>query len=206
MKILIIGDSHIPSRTTKIPDEICSKIKELTKLELFNYTFFTGDLIKYPELIEFLNSKTAKDVFIVVGNMDYFEGNRNLPVYQELNLPLGKVYLKIGLIHGAQIEPRGDRMQLEDLAIEKGDQILISGHTHKEDVFLTEKGILLLNPGSSTGAWSFIASGVPSFIVLFVEDKSKEISASLFQLDRNFHNIKESKFRFKLKNNKVQSF
>jgi len=206
MKILIIGDSHIPSRTTKIPDEICSKIKELTKLELFNYTFFTGDLIKYPELIEFLNSKTAKDVFIVVGNMDYFEGNRNLPVYQELNLPLGKVYLKIGLIHGAQIEPRGDRMQLEDLAIEKGDQILISGHTHKEDVFLTEKGILLLNPGSSTGAWSFIASGVPSFIVLFVEDKSKEISASLFQLDRNSHNIKESKFRFKLKNNKVQSF
>lgn len=206
MKILIIGDSHIPSRTTKIPDEICSKIKELTKLELYNYTFFTGDLIKYPELIEFLNSKTAKDVFIVVGNMDYFEGNRNLPVYQELNLPLGKVYLKIGLIHGAQIEPRGDRMQLEDLAIEKGDQILISGHTHKEDVFLTEKGILLLNPGSSTGAWSFIASGVPSFIVLFVEDKSKEISASLFQLDRNSHNIKESKFRFKLKNNKVQSF
>jgi len=206
MKILIIGDSHVPSRATKIPDEICSKIKELTKLERFNYSFFTGDLIKYPELIEFLNSRTVKDVFMVIGNMDYFEGNRNLPVYQELNILFDKENLKIGLIHGAQIEPRGDRTQLEELAIEKADNILISGHTHKGDLFLTEKGILLLNPGSSTGAWSFIASGIPSFIVLYLEDKSKEISASLFQLDRNSHNIKESKFRFKLNNNKVQSF
>jgi len=206
MKILIIGDSHVPSRAPKIPDEICSKIKELTKLESFNYTFFTGDLIKYSELIDFLNSRTTKDVFMVIGNMDYFEGNKNLPVYQELIVPFEKENLKIGLIHGAQIEPRGDRNQLEELAIEKGDHVLISGHTHKEDIFLTEKGILLLNPGSSTGAWSFIASGIPSFIVLYLEDKSKEISASLFQLDRNSHNIKESKFRFILKNNKVQSF
>jgi putative phosphoesterase len=111
--------------------------------------------------------------------------------------------LTIGLTHGAQVEPRGDLSQLENLAIEKRYNILISGHTHREEVFLTKKGILLINPGSVTGAWSFVASKNPSFIVLRVNENSKEIQVSLFQLNAQIGEIKESKLHFIFKEYKI---
>ncbi|TFG00829.1 MAG: YfcE family phosphodiesterase, partial [Promethearchaeota archaeon] len=170
------------------------------------YTFFTGDVIIAPEFIKFLEkiTKTSKNLFIVIGNMDYYSGNRNSPVFQELRLlfPDGD-NITVGLTHGAQIQPRGDHSQLEQLAIEKGDNILISGHTHKEEIFLTDKGILLLNPGSVTGAWSFVASGIPSFVVLKIKEDTKEINLSLFHLDKKTQKISELKSYFIFKKNRV---
>ena len=205
VRFLAIGDPHIPRRAKSIPDKIVDKLEELTNTELFDYTFFTGDIIKAPEFIKSLEkiTKTSKNLFIVIGNMDYYDGNRNSPVFQELKLlfPDGD-NITVGLTHGAQIQPRGDHLQLETLAIKKSYNILITGHTHKEEIFFTDKGILLLNPGSVTGAWSFVASGIPSFIVLKIKEDTKEINLSLFQLDKKTQKISELKSYFIFKDNR----
>jgi len=206
VKFLAIGDSHIPRRAKSISDKIIDKLEELTNAELFDYTFFTGDVIKAPEFIEFLKqiTKTSKNLFIVIGNMDYYSGNRNSPVFQELKLlfPDGDIIM-VGLTHGAQIQPRGEHSQLETLAIKKSYNILITGHTHKEEIFLSKNGILLLNSGSVTGAWSFVASGIPSFSVININEQKKELLVSLFQLDKRIDKILESKSYFIFKNNKI---
>jgi putative phosphoesterase len=204
VKFLIIGDSHVPKRASGIPKQIQIKLKELTKSGLFEYTFFTGDEIIYPEFMESLNSITIRDVLRVIGNMDYYYGNADAPIYQKLKIDFyNKEYLIIGLTHGAQIKPRGDRTQLEQFASEKNNNILISGHTHKEEVFLTKTGILLLNPGSVTGAWSFVASRIPSFIVLKIDKETKNLEIFLFQLDKKSEKIDEVKFYFNFEKNKI---
>jgi len=204
VKFLIIGDSHVPKRASNIPKQIQIKLEELTKSELFEYTFFTGDEINYPEFMEFLNLITKRDLFRVIGNMDYYYGNKDAPIYQKLKFDFyNKKYLIIGLTHGAQIQPRGDRTQLEQFALEKNNNILISGHTHKEEIFLTKTGILLLNPGSVTGAWSFVASRIPSFIVLDIDKETKKIEISLFQLDKKSEKLNEIKSFFTFEKNKI---
>ncbi|TET57706.1 MAG: YfcE family phosphodiesterase, partial [Promethearchaeota archaeon] len=167
VRILCIGDSHIPVRAKDLPMQIYNKINELTSTELFDYTFFTGDLINFPELLDFLNQKTKRSLFKVIGNMDYYYGNRDSPTYQKLDVFFEENdKITLGLTHGSQIKPRGDHDQLEILAQENDYNIVVSGHTHKEEIYLTKKGILLINPGSVTGAWSFVASSIPSFIEL----------------------------------------
>jgi putative phosphoesterase len=205
VRCLIIGDAHIPRRAKSVPAEIINKLNELTDTNSFNYTFFTGDLITAFDFIDFLNLKTINKVLAVIGNMDYYGGNRSAPVYQNLNINfLDNDKLSIGLTHGHQIEPRGDHSQLEYLATkEKSYNILISGHTHKEEVFLTDKGILLLNPGSVTGAWSFIASGIPSFILAQVNKENKNIDVTLFQLDKRSKKFNELKSYFRFENNTI---
>lgn len=203
-KILCLGDSHIPIRAKDLPIQIYDKINELTELELFDYTFFTGDLINFPELFDFLNRKTKRTLFKVIGNMDYYYGNRDSPTYQKLDISFeNNEKIVLGLSHGAQIRPRGDHDQLENLAQEKGYNILVTGHTHKEEVFLTRKGILIINPGSVTGAWSFVASGIPSFIELFIDEKVREIIVKLFQIDKKTREKNVSEFYFTLKINQI---
>ncbi len=204
MRILCIGDLHVPIRAKDLPMQLYDKINEITKSELFDYTFFTGDLINFPELLDFLNQKTKGTLFKVVGNMDYYYGNRDSPSHQKLDIFFDdNEKITLGLTHGAQIRPRGDHDQLELLAQKKGYNALITGHTHKEEIFLTNKGILLINPGSATGAWSFVASGIPSFIELYVNNRFKDIIIKLFQFDKKTREVNVLEFYFILKNNHI---
>ena len=204
VRILCIGDSHIPNRAKDLPEKIYNKLDYLTKEGLFDFTFFTGDVIKFPKLLDSLNLKTKKKLFIVMGNMDYYYGNRNVPIYQKLDVIFeDKDKMTLGLTHGAQIRPRGDHSQLEHLAIEKKYNIIVSGHTHKEEIFLTGKGILLINPGSVTGAWSFVASGIPSFIELNVNESTKEIVVDLIQIDKRSREIIALKSKYFFQNNRI---
>ncbi|MFX0010711.1 MAG: YfcE family phosphodiesterase [Candidatus Hermodarchaeota archaeon] len=204
MKLLIIGDPHIPRRATQIPPIIMDKLFQLTSPNIFDYTFFTGDLIKAPDFIQFLKIHTKKDVFIVLGNMDYYGGNKNAPISQMLKIKVGEDdFINIGLTHGHQISPRGDHSQLELLAQENNYNLLISGHTHKEEVFLTDEGILLINPGSVTGAWSFIASGKLSFAILEIEENKREIDIKLYSYDSRKQKFEENSFYYTIKNNKI---
>jgi putative phosphoesterase len=206
-RILCIGDSHIPYRSKKIPEQILNKLNELTATELYDYTLFTGDLIEYPGFIEYLDSKTKLKLFIVMGNMDYHYGNRETPIYQSLDLQFeDNDKMIIGLTHGSQISPRGDYKQLEKLAIKRNYNMLISGHTHKEEISLTDKGILLINPGSVTGAWSFVASRLPTFIELNISESTKEISGNLFQLDKRSREIILLKSNYIFENNQIIKF
>ena len=207
VRILCIGDSHIPNRAKDLPEKIYDKLDNLTKVDLFDFTFFTGDVIKFPKLLDSLNLKTKKKLYIVMGNMDYYYGNRNAPIYQKLDVIFeDKDKMTLGLTHGSQIRPRGDHSQLENLAIEKKYNIIVSGHTHKEEIFLTEKGILLINPGSVTGAWSFVASGIPSFIELNIIESAKEIIIDLFQIDRHSREIIVLKSKYFFQNNRITDF
>ena len=203
-RILCIGDAHVPIRAKDLPTQVYKKLNEITQKSLFDYTFFTGDVVNFPKLIKFLKLKTKKNLFRVIGNMDYYYGDKDSPKYQELVISFeDNEKLILGLTHGSQIRPRGDHSQLENLAIKKEYNILISGHTHKEEIFLTKKGILLINPGSVTGAWSFVASGIPSFSVLCVDDKIKGIIIKLFQIDKQTREINVSESYFTLKNNQI---
>ncbi|MBN1800596.1 MAG: YfcE family phosphodiesterase [Candidatus Lokiarchaeota archaeon] len=189
---LVLGDSHIPRRVKSIPAELQKKIVSLSEDRSFDQIFFTGDVIHAPELIAFLKSRSIGGFSRVLGNMDYYEGNRDAPIYQEIKVRLSEnTDLIIGLTHGAEIKPRGDKSQLERLAINKRCNILISGHTHKEEIFLSPNGVLLLNPGSCTGAWSFVASQIPSFITIEISQKQHEFSVFLYQLNK-LENIIES--------------
>lgn len=204
IRILCIGDSHVPNRAKDLPEQIYSKINDLSETELFDYTLFTGDLIKFPGFIEFLGSKTKRNMFIVMGNMDYHYGNRDAPLYQSIDINCeNDDKLIVGLTHGSQISPRGDQEQLENLAIKRNYNILISGHTHKEEISLTEKGILLINPGSVTGAWSFVASGIPSFVELQINEITKEIIVNLNQIDKQSRENIVLKSKFFFRNNQI---
>jgi len=204
IKLLAIGDSHLPRRAKSVPDQIIKKLEQLVEIEKFDYTFFTGDVVKAPKFMNLLNLITKRTLFVVIGNMDYYGGNRDAPAYQGLNISMGNNdNLNIGLTHGHQVSPRGDRSQLELIAIEKRFNILISGHTHKEEIFL-QKDILLLNPGSVTGAWSFIASGNPSFITLTIIEKTGEINLVLYQYDIRAAKLKDLKSYFVFENNKIR--
>jgi len=204
IKLLAIGDSHLPRRAKSVPDQIIKKLEQLVKIEKFDYTFFTGDVVNAPKFMNFLNLITKRNLFVVIGNMDYYGGNRDAPIYRSLNVSMGNNgNLFIGLTHGHQISPRGDHSQLELIAIEKSFNILISGHTHKEETFL-QKNILLLNPGSVTGAWSFVASGNPSFITISIIEKTGEINVVLYQYDIRAAKLKDLKSYFVFENNKIR--
>jgi len=207
VRCLVIGDSHIPRRAKDVDARIYNKLTELTKEHSFDFTLFTGDVIKAPKFIDFLKSKTKTKFYIVIGNMDYFGGNREAPLYAELYIYFkDDTEMTIGLTHGAQIEPRGDHKQLKQLAHEKLFNILISGHTHHHSVRRTKNGILLINPGSVTGAWSFVSSGIPSFITLDINEENKEIKMSLFKLDRLSGQLSEEKYHYIHHHNQIQSF
>ena len=192
--LLAIGDAHIPHRAQEIPPKIYEKLDTLTREHLFDYTFFTGDVIDAPQFLDFLKLRTRQDFFRVIGNMDYYGGNREAPVFQTLKI---SNQLSIGMTHGAQISPRGDHDQLELLAIENNYNVLISGHTHKEEITLTKNGILLINPGSVTGAWSFVASQIPSFAVIDVNENSGQIKVALYRLNQRENTISETQDHFR---------
>ncbi|MFX1457439.1 MAG: YfcE family phosphodiesterase [Promethearchaeota archaeon] len=204
VRILILGDSHIPEREREIISQVYEKLDDLSKNNLFDFILFTGDVVNYPEFIEYLNSKSHNQMLTVMGNMDYYHGNRTAPLYQKLDIDFNdNDKITIGLTHGTKIRPRGDHIQLEKLALEKNVDILVSGHTHMEEIFLTNNGILLINPGSITGAWSFVASRIPSFIELIVNETTKDIIVVLNQINKQSREINELKTLFSYQNKRV---
>ncbi len=146
MKLLIFGDSHIPERASKIPLEFDHLFKTLD----YDAVICTGDLTS-RKVLEYIKS-LSDEYYVVRGNMDSLP----LPEHQV-------VRGDIGVIHGYQVYPRGDREQLLEIAKKMGVKILISGHTHTPDVYKGE--IVLLNPGSVTGVWGGSAvENLPSFM------------------------------------------
>lgn len=55
--------------------------------------------------------------------------------------------------HGHQVLPCGDTDALADLQAKLDVDILVSGHTHKQEVY-EYNGKYFVNPGSATGAYT----------------------------------------------------
>lgn len=163
----MIGDAHVPDRARELPPAIVSELRQATRTRQFDVTLCTGDFGSDATFAEYLRAWTrpppADRLFMVQGNMDAFAGI-TLPPYVEVPVAANLV---VGLFHGHKIHPRGDRAKIVRFARAQGVQVIIGGHSHADDVYLDAgTGILYLNPGSCTGAWSFVASGVPSYMVL----------------------------------------
>jgi putative phosphoesterase len=80
--------------------------------------------------------------------------------------------VKICLIHGAGIYPRGDLVRLSKIARKLGVKLLISGHTHTDSIRISPNNdILLLNLGTLTGVWGRGGSYTPSLMILEVSSK-----------------------------------
>ncbi len=165
MKIAVLGDFHIPSRASKIPDWI---IDTLSK-ERVDYILCTGDL----ESVDVLNRlREIAPVKCVAGNMDWLD----LPEHEILEV--GR--FKIGLIHGKGIVPRGDLRQLEWYSEKMGANILVHGHTHKLDISVYN-GRLFVNPGSATGVWGGSTDGEPeTMIIMIINDASVTIKKYVY--------------------------
>merc|ERR1712228_290871 len=74
--------------------------------------------------------------------------------------------LRIGLIHGHQINPWGNQKGLEAVQRSLDVDILIHGHTQEYKAG-EHNGVYYLNPGSLTGAATFSGDQtVPSFALL----------------------------------------
>lgn len=90
---------------------------------------------------------------------------------------------KIGLIHGHQVVPWGDEEALSNEMRQLDCDILINGHTHEMKISKLDKRYLI-NPGSTTGAYSPLKKDVvPSFMIL--EFKEKTVEVYIYQLLAN---------------------
>lgn len=169
MIALVIGDTHIPDRAERVPRALEESIRGYR----FDYVFFTGDLTS--KTVEEWLRPLGEHLYIVRGNMDY------LPYRTSYVVELGEI--KVGLIHGDQVHPRGDIRKLTHIAKRLGADLLISGHTHYPVVALSDSSdVLHLNPGSATGVWGGGGGSMrPSLMIMYIH--SAGISVDLIELD-----------------------
>jgi predicted phosphodiesterase len=90
----------------------------------------------------------------------------------------------LGLTHGHQVVPWGDPESLAALQRQLDVDILITGHTHKTEVYEYEKKYII-NPGSATGAYSATSSGVvPSFVLMAIKGSKVRSAATRDEMQR----------------------
>lgn len=158
MKIAILGDIHFPGRADDLPDDFFEMIIE----EDPDLIVYTGDLDSEETLraIKSLGKKTL----IVKGNVDYID----LPEKEIIEVE----NIRILVFHSSEIKPRGDPKKILKVAKEEGCDIVIFGHTHLPLLKFMD-GVLLINPGSSTGVISGEGIIPPrSFVILDIIERN----------------------------------
>jgi len=143
MRVVIFSDSHIPRRAKELPAQF---LKDAEKSDL---AVFLGDATS-KLVIEEVRERV--DIVYVIGNMDHFDG----PEIRTVEIG-GK---RIGLLHGHQFG-RGDYSSIQAFAKQHNWDAVFTGHTHR--FFFNG---YVLNPGSVTGAYSVMADGIPSYVLL----------------------------------------
>ncbi|MGC9180974.1 YfcE family phosphodiesterase [Thermogladius sp.] len=168
MRILVIGDTHIPDRASRVPPVLLDLINRGS----WDTVVFTGDLTG-REVLEWVK-RLSVSVYVVRGNMDY------LPLPKTAVFEAGS--FKMGVHHGDRVYPRGDIRQLTEIAVRLGVSVLFSGHTHSPFVEVDSTGRYLhINPGSLTGVWGGgDASMTPS--MADVEVLGRVIRVRLYEL------------------------
>ncbi|XP_078599839.1 vacuolar protein sorting-associated protein 29 isoform X3 [Branchiostoma floridae x Branchiostoma japonicum] len=156
MLVLVLGDLHIPYRSNGMP----AKFKKLLVPGKIQHILCTGNLCT-KESFDYLKT-LASDVHVVKGDFD-----ENLSYPEQKVVTVGQ--FKIGLCHGHQVVPWGDIESLAMVQRQLDVDILISGHTHKFEAFEHENKFYI-NPGTATGAYNALDSGVtPSFVLMDIQ-------------------------------------
>mmetsp|Transcript_61736 Transcript_61736/g.108128 ORF Transcript_61736/g.108128 Transcript_61736/m.108128 type:complete len:194 (+) Transcript_61736:70-651(+) len=156
--VLLIGDFHTPQRKSDIPP--C--FKELLATDKIGMVLCTGN-VGSKAMVELLQSIAGDDCHIVSGDCDF---NSDFPEFT--TTAVGD--FKVGVMHGHQVVPWNDKTALVKQASRFGVDILVTGHSHKNEI--TEiGGKFLINPGSATGAANYLGDFdiAPSFMLMAVQ-------------------------------------
>jgi len=178
-RVLVLGDTHIPSRRDSIPKEFYQYIKDA----VYDLALITGDLERESDMRDALPPLPRS--FIVVGNMDY---GSSYNFHEQVQLD----DFNLLLIHGTQLRPRGNIEQLWEILLQIGGDVAVHGHTHEAAIDL-HKDRLFLNPGTisgATGGWGGRANA--SFIELEVQSSTMKVT--LHQTD--WQVVKQSEIQF----------
>ena len=178
--VLVLGDAHIPQRAAFIPE----KFQRMLLPNKMQHVICTGNLSTREQYDEI--RALAPNVHVVSGDFD--EG---------LQFPESKVItigrFRIGLIHGHQIIPWGDQRALATFQRKLDVDVLVTGHTHKNDVSEFD-GKWFINPGSITGAYSSTQAEVtPSFVLLAVQ--GDKIVTYVYELHGDNVQVSKSEFQ-----------
>jgi len=130
----------------------------------------------------------ASSVHIVKGDMDVSTQLQELPEHKVLQI--GE--FNIGLIHGHQVVPWGDPESLAVVVRQLDVDILITGHTHKNEVYEYEHKYII-NPGSVTGSYSGVSGDcIPSFVLMAI--KGSKVVTYVYELRDGEVNVSKSEF------------
>ncbi|KAF7722704.1 Vacuolar protein sorting-associated protein 29 [Apophysomyces ossiformis] len=152
--VLVIGDLHIPHREHDLP----VKFKKLLVPGKIQQIICTGNICD-KETLDYLKT-IAGDIAVVKGDFD------------EAMITHGNI--RIGVLHGHQIIPWGDKESLDITARQMEVDVLLTGHTHKFEAF-ENNGRFFINPGSATGAYSAspdVSDPIPSFVLMDVQNST----------------------------------
>ena len=155
--VALISDTHIPSRTKRLPDRVFEVFRDADVI------IHAGDLTQIEVVREL---EKVAPVVAVHGNMDPYEIRVELPEMDSV-----EVYgWKIGIIHDpGALWGMGE---MKRIAKENGFDVLVFGHTHRQFV-KWEDDVLYVNPGSPTNPLPPMLVK-PSVGLLFITEESVE--------------------------------
>ncbi len=178
-RLLVFGDTHIPTRADSIPASFYTHISQ-TKYDL---ALVTGDLVQNNKMRAIM--PPLPPCLIVKGNMDHeslFDFHAEVTIED----------LRFLLLHGTQLSPRGNIHQLSEIAEHVNADIAVHGHTHVPSIDLYA-GRLFLNPGTisgATGGWG----GRQDASFLELEVSGSEIIVSLYITDWTNEQVRVERF------------
>lgn len=163
--VVVLGDAHVGHRTSDLPE----KFKKMLAPGKMQHLVSTGNLCS-PDTYEFCK-RVAPKMHGVKGDMDDLSSSNTSS--EEIVFEVGE--FRIGVCHGHQIVPWGDREALGLLSRRLNVDILVTGHTHVCEVFENE-GCWFINPGSVTGAYTPLHDEVkPSFVLLSIQANAVKV-------------------------------
>jgi len=151
MRIVITGDTHIPSRGHEVPAKIC---QEARKSDLVIHTGDFNSVEAYRSL-----AQAAPELRAVRGNQDVRELAKLLPTTERFAVDGLRFVVTHGHTWG---RPRPSRLARE---FAREADVVVYGHLHRPTI-LPFHGCTVINPGSPVDP----RGGRPCYVVAFVED------------------------------------
>lgn len=175
--IAVVSDSHVPTRAEKIPEEFREKMKDSDLI------VHAGDFAEKPVKN---GIEEYGELVAVKGNCDFFD-LPNSETFEENGV-------KFGVYHGTGINPRGDHDTLQKIALEDLEvDILITGHTHREEITELEDCIIL-NPGSCTGVGGGSSRrGTPTMLEITSGETEGSFEINLVEKEDDEVSIRETR-------------
>jgi len=137
MNVAILSDTHIPSRSHRIPDEFRERIREA------DHVVHAGDFDSKGALADMRD--LAPELTAVHGNMDPGVGLPSVATVEVRGVTVVVTH-GTGSHHGWH-----DRVANAVREEAEEPRVGVAGHTH-EVVDTMHNGVRILNPGSATGA------------------------------------------------------